>query len=117
MSLNNLHCICGNGCKKCHYTEALFFPHVNNTLLSLDSNFSVIWIDLNATFDTVVVDLALRFLENETAIQGIALCWFKSFLSGRKQPVSIGNSLSEAVEVLYGVRQGSVLGPILFNTD
>ena len=100
-----------------HSTETLLLPLVNNTLLSLDSNLAVVWIliDLSAAFDTVDIDLALHILENEIGIQGMALRWFKSFLSGRKQRVLIEKSLSEPVEVQYGVPQGSVLGPILFN--
>ena len=117
MSLNNLHCIYEHGYKKMHSTETLLLPLVNNTLLSLDSNLAVVWIliDLSAAFDTVDIDLVLHILENEIGIRGVALGWFKSFLRGRKQRVLIEKSLSETIEVQYGVPQGSVLGPILFN--
>ena len=40
--------------------------------------------------------------------------WFKSYLSGRKQCVAIGNSRSSLKSINIGVPQGSVLGPILF---
>ena len=42
------------------------------------------------------------------------MSWFKSFLKGRTQKVKIGNECSDLSELLYGVAQGSVLGPILF---
>jgi len=41
---------------------------------------------------------------------GTVLDWFKSYLHGRQQSVRCTNSKS----ILYGVPQGSVLGPILF---
>ena len=117
MSMNDLHCKYEHGYKKFHSTETLLLPLVNNTLLSLDSGQAVIWIliDLSAAFDTVDIDLELHILESEIGICGTALNWFNSFLKGRQQKVLIEKSLSEPNEVKYGVPQGSVLGPILFN--
>ena len=107
MSLNNLHCMYEHGYKKMHSTETLLLPLVNNTLLSLDSNLAVIWvlIDLSAAFDTVDIDLQLQILENEIGIFGTALSWFKSFLSSRKQRVLIEKTVSESIDVQYGVPQ------------
>ena len=56
----------------------------------------------------------LFILEHEIGIVGTALKWFESFLTGRTQKVKIGDEYSEVVELLYGVAQGSVLGPPLF---
>jgi hypothetical protein len=42
------------------------------------------------------------------------LGWFSSYLSGRTQSVRCGATRSASKNVLYGVPQGSVLGPILF---
>ena len=42
------------------------------------------------------------------------LDWVKDFLSNRSQIVILNNASSEPTEVLSGVPQGSVLGPLLF---
>ena len=41
--------------------------------------------------------------------------WFKSYLSDHLQCVKIGSVLSDANNLLFGVPQGSVPGPILFS--
>jgi len=44
---------------------------------------------------------------------GTALAWLQSFLHGRTQQVCF-NAPSTVVQLLFGVSQGSVLGPLLF---
>ncbi len=51
---------------------------------------------------------------NHYGVRGTANDWFNSYLSNRKQFVSINGYDSEQVDMLYGVPQGSVLGPLLF---
>ena len=54
-------------------------------------------------------------LQNRVGINGIALQWFKSYLSGRRQSVCINDTVSEEVCLEYGLPQGSVIGPSSFS--
>ena len=47
-------------------------------------------------------------------IRGVMLSWFKSYLSNRKQDVSVKNFSSSMSNITLGVPQGSVLGPAFF---
>ncbi len=42
------------------------------------------------------------------------LGWFKNYLSNRKQFVLIEGKCSPLLDILLGVPQGSILGPLLF---
>ena len=74
-----------------------------------------IFVELQKAFDTVEYDILLAKLEH-CGIRGLANEGFRSYLSNRKQYVSInGHESSLACKsVLYGIPQGSVLGPLLF---
>jgi Reverse transcriptase (RNA-dependent DNA polymerase) len=69
---------------------------------------------LSAAFDTVDHATLLRLLDVSYGIRGRVLTWFTSYLGGRCQFVRCGASKSAKKCVLFGVHQGSVLGPILF---
>ena len=71
-------------------------------------------LDLSAAFDTMDHDLLLICLRDVFGILDTALAFFWSYLSRRKQIVSVLGRESEPSSLLYGVPQGSVLGPILF---
>ena len=47
-------------------------------------------------------------------ICGKTLEWITDFLSNRTQNVLIGGKMSDPVNVMSGVPQGTVLGPLLF---
>ena len=41
--------------------------------------------------------------------------WFEDYLNERTQAVRIDNIISSKLSIEYGVPQGSIIGPVLFN--
>ena len=80
-----------------------------------------IFCDLSRAFDCVDHELLKSKLEGY-GVRGIAGTWIESFLSDRRQYVSVRYKRDHCMEVLdstsvainIGVPQGSILGPVLF---
>ena len=73
----------------------------------------VVYLDFQKAFDSVP---HLRLLDKlqRYGVSGKLLAWIAAFLSGRKQQVVLDGCQSEWTDIVSGVPQGSVLGPLLF---
>ena len=79
-----------------------------------DSEFAVcIWIDFRKAFDTTEHSILLDKLYHY-GIRGNALKWFNSYLTNRYQYVNYNNTQSDIKQLISGIPQGSILGPLLF---
>ena len=86
-------------------TDAIY-TNIDNKKISL-----LTLCDLSKAFDSVSHDILLRKCSN----LNIDCFWLKSYLHNRTQAVKLRNVMSTKVTVSYGVPQGSILGPLLFN--
>ena len=71
--------------------------------------------DFSSAFDTLGVEELVTKLQRLDIGKG-AVLWFRDYLSSRKQRVRYGSASSSLQDVIYGVPQGSLLGPVLFTT-
>ena len=72
-------------------------------------------LNLSAAFDTIDHSTLLSCLQDWFGVGGSTLKWFSSYLTGCYQSVKIGSTLLDLQKLLFRVRQGSVLGPLLFS--
>ena len=104
------------GFRKSHGTQHSLIVMLEKWKKELDKeeNMSAIFMDLSKAFDTINHDLLLAKLK-AYGFSKQALSFMCSYLKNRRQRVQINNKFSSLKEVIAGVPQGSIDGPLLFN--
>ena len=96
-------------------TETQLLLTINDISKQVDQNSTITMaiLDFSKAFDKVPHQRLLSKL-SAYGIDGNLLAWFSSFLSNRIQRVVCDGEVSDSKQVLSGVPQGTVLGPLLF---
>lgn len=112
---NNLLTNCQFGFQKAKGTNDAIFSFLEHVYTYLNNGevAAAVFCDFSKAFDCVNHELLMQKLDRY-GFRGVCNDWFRSYISDRKQLVRSNEKLSHAKDILWGVPQGSVLGPILF---
>ena len=99
-----------------HSTETALLRVRNDLLCIFDERKAAILVllDLSAAFDTIDHTIMLTRLRDRFGITATCLAWFESYLENRSQRIQMHGRLSAERPGVFGVPQGSVLGPLMF---
>ena len=102
--------------RACHSTETALLRVMSDVFAAADQQRVTLLglLDLSAAFDCVDHNILLLSLERVFGLSGQVLTWLRSFLTDRTQCIAYAGVISLVVELLWGVPQGSMLGPLLF---
>lgn len=112
---NNILPVHQSGFREGHSTTTALLSITDNIARALDKKLAAILIalDYSKAFDVIDHDLLVAKLKFY-GCDDIALSFFKSYLWRRTQRVRINCSYSDPKNIISGVPQGSILGPLLF---
>ena len=104
------------GFQRGHSAEHGIVKLANQVYESFERNKYIlgVFIDLSTAFDTVNHSVLIKKLQMY-GVRGVNLAWFRSYLANRKQYISLGHDRkTDTQNIICGVPQGSILGPLLF---
>ena len=115
VNLYNVICKEQHGFQKNHSCETQLLETVQDLTSSLNAGnqIDLLLLDFSKAFDKVSHQRLLYKLSH-LGISGPLYNWIRDFLQGRQQQVLLNNENSYTCNVLLGVPQGLVLGPLLF---
>lgn len=89
--------------RKFHSTETALLKIQNDLLMAMNRKHVtlLVLLHLSAAFDTLDHGILLSTLKSRFGIDGTALNWFRSYLDGRSQRVSINGKLSHNYNYLH----------------
>jgi hypothetical protein len=104
-----------SGFRPQHTTQDVIVSMVDAWRKALDKNKLVgaALVDLSKAFDLVNHSVLLRKMSSY-GVRGKEWKWFQDYLTGRRQRVCVGEEKSGWTNIMKGVPQGSILGPLLF---
>ena len=115
MTVYNLYSECQHGFRKSRscVTQLLEVMEILTDFIDDGESVDIIYLDFKKAFDAVPHQRLLSKL-SFYGITGNVHKWVEDFLKGRTQRVRVGRDFSSSADVLSGIPQGSILGPILF---
>ena len=115
LKTNDLLSSVQSGFREKHSTITSLLRVTDEWLHALDNGLytGVVFIDMRKAFDTVDPNTLFAKLKS-VGVSDDSLVWFKSYLCNRKICTCMNLAMSDPLDIMYGVAQGSILGPLLF---
>jgi len=112
---NNLISKFQSGFRPGHSTITVLTQMCDNWYENMDNGklTGVVFIDIRKAFDSIDHAILLQKLAYYGVSQ-LEHTWFQSYLANRQQQCHVNGSLSTKREIICGVPQESILGPLLF---
>ena len=116
VEVNRLLCEAQHGFRAKRSPQTNLIEFLDQTTKWMDEgvSFDILYLDFSKAFDLVCHKRLMLKLE-AMGITGKVKEWLRDWLRGRKQRVKVDDELSEWMEVISSVVQGSVLGGTLFD--
>ena len=104
-----------SGFRSTYSTLTSLLESTNSWCVNIDKGLlnGVVFIDMKKAFDTIDYDILLSKLA-AYGVDKLALSWFQSYLTNRKQKCFVNGQFSCISTTTIGVPQGSIIGPLLF---